>query len=1448
MFRRSLQHLSAFSLFGVLALSVGSAQNHRLIAGAIDNRSRLTLINSTHPQIRGAEDVGPVDPGTKLERLMLVLGSSDSQEQALRARLDSLHDKTSPNYQHWLTPEQVAEQFAPAVEDLTQIESWLQAYGLRVTGVARSRRWIEFSGTAQQVDEAFQTHLRKYRVAGTTHVANANDISIPAAMAPAVKGVLSLHDFFRKPMVADYFQARRDSAGAWQFSNPDGTFNTVNGPVHLLTPGDYSAIYNLAPLYKDGLDGTGQTIAIVARSSVRLPDVRDFRRIFNLPANDPHIIFNGPEAGFLNFNDEVEADLDMEWAGSIAPQATIDLVISGSTVTTDGVDLSAAYIVDNNLASVMSVSFGNCEQNATPAENAFFNSLWEQASLQGISVIVSSGDNGAAGCDIPSSPNNAPATGGLAVNALASTSFNTAVGGTQFAENGQDTEFWNPTNSAGFVSARGYIPEAVWNESCNPTTSSTCPNQHFSLLAGSGGASTLYAKPSWQNGVGVPADGKRDLPDVSLTAAGGHDGYLVCFIGSCQTQAGGTGLVLVGATVVGGTSAAAPAFAGIMALVNQKTGTRQGLANYILYRLAANESATDCNSSSLTDPASPSPCVFYDITAGNNTVPGLSGFSALPGFDLASGLGSVNGGNLVNSWNSAIFQGSTTSLTANTVSGVHGQPIPISVTVQSSSGTGTPTGSFLLTSDKFGAAGVGPLTAGSFTGSFATLPGGQYNLTAHYQGDGVFGASDSIPVAINISPENSTVTLTSWQFGALGPFQTANIGYSDFLFFHVVVASASGNGAPTGTVTFSDGATVLGTIKLSGSGEGDFSNNCFGPFFGVTPVTCLDLGTHSIVATYSGDNSFNSSSSAALNVTVAKGTTSLLLNPSQTAMTTGQEVTLQASVGGGPTAPTGTVQFFDNGSPIGSLVTIAPKVSGSRPQAILQTGFAAGTHVLTASYSGDNLYNPNSSLVFGPVTITVTAPGGAATQTTATVDKPNATVGDVVTYHVVVSSAVTTPPISGTIDLISEFGELRTPVAVVNGVADVPLQWSFAGAQSAIAQYSGDANHAPSGSAPVIINLARSTPLISVAASSTSVQSGQQVTLSATVRSQIQTIITGVVGPTSAIQFFDALNGGPPQPLGPPRFPSIADRFTIVLSLPAVLPDGVHVITAQYLQDAIYASAISSPITVTVAPATFHLSASSPGMTIVAGQSAGVNLTVTPAPGLNTTVTLSCGGGLPAGATCSISPSSLLLTGTPASAVLTIGTTAPASASNHRTPFWWLSSSMGLACICLFGFAAPTRQLARFSSVIAVIIVLFSVSCGGGGGAANPGPTPAPSPSGVPTSTALSSSALKQVNGSPVTLTATVSSAASAPTGTVAFFDGAGQIGSAPLNNGQARLQLLSLGVGTHSLTAKYNGDSHNQPSTSTALQQTVTGTQQLQVTATAGGQAQTTSIQVTVQ
>lgn len=970
-------------LFLLFVLSISAvAQVQSLITAPVDPSQRIAIPNSRHPLARAAFDVGPVPDGLPMDRMLLVLGPGAAQERQLRTFLDSQQDSGSSNYHQWLTPAEFGQMFGPSPSDIRQVAGWLRQQGFTVNSIAGSGRWIEFSGSAAQVQAAFQTQMRQYQIAGETHIANAAEVSIPTALAPVVRGLLSLHDFRKKPMISRYSNVHRNEHGELIPTDPNFTFNSNGTLFHYLSPADYAKIYDLASLYQSGANGAGQTIALVGRSKVTLTDSQLFRQTFSLPANDPKMIVTGTDPGFTFDGDAVEATLDVQWAGAVAPGATIDLVVSASTVTTDGVDLAAAYIVDNNLAPIMSVSFGECEKLLGATENAFYNALWQQAAAQGISVFVAAGDNGAAGCDDPNDPLSIPARGGPAVSGLASTPFNTAVGGTQFNENGNDSAFWNTSNGTGFGSVKGYIPEAVWNESCDPTVpNSPCVTLFFNLFAGSGGASSLYSKPSWQSLSiqGMPNDGMRDLPDISLTAAGGHDGYLFCLFGSCQVSTDPNGNpILIDASVVGGTSASSPSFAGIMAIINQKTGSRQGLANYILYALAAKANFATCNSSLRADPTASTTCIFNDTTAGNNNVPGQTGFSGVTGYDLATGLGSVDAANLVNAWvtQAAGFQGSATTLAANGATTVqHGQPVSFTVSVKPISGNAVPGGNVALVTDKTGATGpgsvvtigAGVLSSGSFTGSFSSLPGGQYNVIAHYPGDGTFGGSDSNAVAVNVSKENSTTTLSTFTTDIHGNAVPGTSGaYGDFLDIHTLAAGVSKQGFASGTMVLTDNGSQIASLPLNSQGQADLLSFGFG-----APVT-LTVGTHNLSASYSGDSSFNASSTAQpVTVTINKATPLIFLNASSFSVNVGQPVTVAAFLfNTGPIEPSGTVQFFDGATAIGSPVTLAFSSFTGLEQAGLQVTFSTtGTHNISVSYSGDSTYNSVKSSFSVPISV-----------------------------------------------------------------------------------------------------------------------------------------------------------------------------------------------------------------------------------------------------------------------------------------------------------------------------------------------------------------------------------------------------------------------------------------------------------------------------------------------
>ncbi|HKS67074.1 MAG TPA: S53 family peptidase, partial [Candidatus Acidoferrales bacterium] len=663
-----------------------------------------------HPLARAEFDRGAAPASLQLNRMLLVLKPSAEQEAALDALLDEQQDKTSPNYHAWLTPEQFGEQFGPADADVQKIVLWLKSQGFQVNRVANGRGVIEFSGSAGQVQNALHTEIHKYVVNGKSHWANSADPQIPAALAPVVAGIKTLDNFYKQPQVVLTPNKFRIGPGfPPEFSTPSG--------LHAVAPGDYATIYNINPLYGAGINGTGAKIAVVGRSDFAFQDVTDFRNTFGLSANAPQIVMNGPDPGIVNTGEQLEATLDVSWAGAVAPNAQIIFVETASTATTDGVDLSEEYIVDNDLADVMTESFGGCEAGTTAADAAAISALAKQAAAEGITYMVSTGDSGAEGCDNPNT--QASATGPISVNVLASSPYTVAVGGTKFNEGTTPSKYWKSTNSTSLSSAISYIPENVWNESC---VSGCGTNGKGSIFAGGGGASQFFGKPSWQSAVaGIPQDGARDLPDVSLTAAG-HDPYLLCFQYSCEQG------VLAG---VGGTSASAPSFAGVMALVNQKTGSRQGQANYVLYRLAAQETFSKCNGSSASSPPA-STCIFNDTTVGNNAVPGESGYGtssakyqSTSGYDLATGLGSVNVANLVNGWGNARSVTSVTTLSISPSTGVtHGTPLNVTIGVAPASGsTGTPTGDVGLVGD-FGSSPSGQTSIVDLTLSNGTASSG----------------------------------------------------------------------------------------------------------------------------------------------------------------------------------------------------------------------------------------------------------------------------------------------------------------------------------------------------------------------------------------------------------------------------------------------------------------------------------------------------------------------------------------------------------------------------------------------------------------------------------------------------------------------------------------------------------------------------------------------------
>ncbi len=558
----------------------------------------LSNVGSVPREAAGARDLARLDGETRLDRVILVLPRRDPG--GLARLLTDQHDPASPDFHRWLSPAEFEQRFGASNDDVAALERWLTSHGLAVEDAPAGRAALVFSGRAADVEAAFDTELHEVLADGGLRIANVRPPRLPADLARRVRGVLSLHSFTRRHPLS-----RVKSA-------------TLSDGDHALAPADFTAIYGVDSLASAGVNGRSRTIGLIARTNINVADTTFFRSYFGLPVNDPVVVLNGPDPGINE--DEVESDLDIQWAGAVAPGARALLVTSATTLTTDGVDLSALYAVSHDVADVLSVSYGSCEQYFDDTETAFYTNVWAQAAAQGITVMVSSGDSGVAGCQ-----SGFESMGTLAgVNGLGSSPYATCVGGTQFLDTGNPSAYWNATSDPTTKkSVKGYIPEGAWNESGTMSGG-------FGLWSTGGGPSIVFARPPWQNVAGLPADDARWVPDVSLAAAG-HTGYLIV-----QGHTTGTS----GLVPIGGTSASSPSFAGIAALLGQMAGRRLGTLNPLLYTVGrAQYGAASAPASSA--PAAGSPA-FRDVATGNNSVPGVAGYAAGLGYDATTGLGSVN--------------------------------------------------------------------------------------------------------------------------------------------------------------------------------------------------------------------------------------------------------------------------------------------------------------------------------------------------------------------------------------------------------------------------------------------------------------------------------------------------------------------------------------------------------------------------------------------------------------------------------------------------------------------------------------------------------------------------------------------------------------------------------------------------------------------------------------
>jgi sugar lactone lactonase YvrE len=864
-FWRALSLGAAFALFAAAEVKAQMPEPRRpLITGAVDETKLATLAGNTRPEATPRNDRGAVANDMRLD-MYLQLKRSPEQELAAKEFVESLTDKTSPNFHKWINAAEYGRRFGVAPEDIAKVSQWLESHGFIVNAVPANNMVIDFSGNAGQVREALHTEIHNLEVGGRSYFANMKDPQIPAALLPAVTGVVSMNNFKPRSMLVPKAQY------------------TVTSTTLPVVPGDLAAIYNLNAAFSAGYTGQGQTVVVVEDTDLYngAGDWEVFRQTFGLDAYSSGSLTQVHPSGGLGGacldpginGDDGEAALDVEWASASAPNAAI-MMASCADTTTFGGFIALLNLLTNGgpLPSVVSVSYGESEAEAGAAFNSYISVVYQLAAAEGVSVFVASGDSAAAGDDRYEDV----AIHGITVNAFASTVYNVAVGGTDFgdAASGATSTFWNTANDAYFASAKSYVPEIPWNDSCASAQlanyygfgvaygSTGYCNTTFNLLnseGGSGGPSGCatgapivsgvvsgscagWGKPSWQSISGNPNDGVRDLPDVALFAAPGIWGhyYVFCFSdgGSCA----GAPSTWAGA---GGTSFASPIMAGIQAVINQALGTNNaGNPNPVYYQIGQSQYSTPAGIGSCNSAAGPaSTCSFNDVTVGDMAVPCAGAFNcympsgglgvlstsntsyepayaAAPGWDFATGIGTVNAFNLLGAFVSSVV--STTSPMAPTLlspaNGATGVSPATLLTWNASAGATS-------YDVYFGTASAPPLVANTADVNYA--PGPLSPGTTYYWAVGArngIGASASAPWSFTtdcvsaLSPANATISAAggSGTIPVAAPSGCAWTATSNAGWITITSgATGSGNGTVDYSAAVASGGLRLGIISIN---------------------------------------------------------------------------------------------------------------------------------------------------------------------------------------------------------------------------------------------------------------------------------------------------------------------------------------------------------------------------------------------------------------------------------------------------------------------------------------------------------------------------------------------------------------------------------------------------------------------------------------------------------
>lgn len=612
----------------------------RRVPMGADLNARVQLGGHLPGWVRAENTAADAVPVSAPLNVTVVLKRDATAQAAFEELLAEQQRPGSPLYHQWLTPAQVGSMFGVAGADLQAVKDWLESQGLTVTRVEPNGLLLDVTGSVTAVSGAFRTNFAEFRVGAEQRLSATEEPSVPQALQAVIAGVHGLSQSTLHPQVVATAVQGQLKAQASGGARPE---MTSAGGMHFVTPNDFATIYDLSSVYSGGntgatVGGKAQRVAIMGRSRVAATDISQFESMTGLPSAQPNVVIptGGTDPGTTNDGNQDEATLDVDRVMGTAPGAGVDLVVSADSKTVSGIYTAAAYEVNTLVDPVMSISFGDCEANAGQQGVSLWDTLFSTAAAEGITVLVSSGDSGAAGCDGDYS--TIPTAQKASINYICASSYATCVGGTEFADTSSAGSYWSAQNGSGNSSATGYIPEGAWNEPMSGTT--------YQAAGTGGGASAYIAKPSWQTGIGVPVDGKRDVPDVALSSAI-HDGYFACLAysgGDCSRQ---------GFEVFGGTSAAAPGMAGIIALMNTAAGSAAGNVNPLLYRLAA-----DTSNGAFHDvteaTAGVTGCTVAVPSMCNNSTPtsagltgGLTGYEVAAGFDLSTGWGSVDGAKLI---------------------------------------------------------------------------------------------------------------------------------------------------------------------------------------------------------------------------------------------------------------------------------------------------------------------------------------------------------------------------------------------------------------------------------------------------------------------------------------------------------------------------------------------------------------------------------------------------------------------------------------------------------------------------------------------------------------------------------------------------------------------------------------------------------------------------------